>query len=228
MKKFVVLVVALPMLAGAAHAADLLVIEPEVPVAGYDDYSLYVSLHAGVTALEAVGAQFVGGFITDPVDVTTDLGYRVGGAVGFLAGSNLAFEGEVSHVGVSLDEASNGVGTLAVDGDASALTLMANAIVGADMGGWRPYVGVGVGGANVALDVPINQLGNDSVSDNSWTWAAQAFAGLEFEVSQGVSLGARYRYQLIGETSFTDGGGDPVNLDGFGSHSLEGTLKFSM
>lgn len=227
MKKFVVLAAALPMLVGSAYAADLLVIEPEPSVAGYSDYSLYVSLHAGVTALETVNASFVGG-IGGPADVTTDLGYRIGGAVGFLTGSNLAFEGELSHVGVSLDEASGGFPTQAVDGDASAFTLMANAIVGADMGGWRPYVGVGVGGANVALDVPINQFGPDEVSDNSWTWAAQAFAGLEFEVSQGVSLGARYRYQFIGETSFTDGGGDPVNLDGFGSHSLEGTLKFSM
>lgn len=227
MKKLVVLAAALPMLVGSVHAADLLVVHPEFPVAGYSDYSLYVSLHAGVTAFETAHASFVGG-IGGPADVTTDLGYRFGGAVGFLANSNLAFEGELSYAGVSLDEATTGGGTSAVDGDASALTLMANAVVGADMGGWRPYVGVGVGGANLALDVPAGEFGADEVADNSWTWAAQAFAGLEFDVSQGVSLGARYRYQFIGDTSFTDGGSDPVNIDGFGSHSLEATLKFSM
>jgi opacity protein-like surface antigen len=54
---------------------------------------------------------------------------------------------------------------------------------------------------------------------------AQAFVGVDFMLSNNVSIGARYRYQYTGATSFEDDGGTPLGLDAFGAHSVEGVLK---
>ncbi|SFZ82442.1 Opacity protein [Devosia enhydra] len=214
---------------GSAYAADLYVPAPAPEILPPTASNLYIGLHGGWLAGTTSGASFELGGDTVGADVTTDSGYTIGASVGFLTDMGLAFEGEVSYAMAGLSEAEiDGLGATDVEGDASALGLFANAVYGVDLGGWRPYVGAGIGAVNVALSVPAGEFGPDALDDNGWTWGAQAFAGLEFQLTDGVSLGGRYKYSYRGEVELVDGGDDPVTLDAAGAHSVEATLRFGL
>lgn len=100
-------------------------------------------------------------------------------------------------------------GTDSFRGDLFHVTLMANAILGIDMGeltglaawsGFRPYVGAGVGVAYSSLrGLSIEENGKSkNRGDSSETSLAYQFiAGLEFQLSEYVSLFTDYRYFVI-------------------------------
>tara|TARA_R110000868_G_scaffold42434_1_gene143564 strand:+ start:99 stop:806 length:708 start_codon:yes stop_codon:yes gene_type:complete len=192
-----------------------------LPPAGF-----YASLHAGYVMPEDGEAEFIFGGSTRTGDVDVEDGYRVGGSVGYDFNSMIGLEAEVSFSQADVDSiyVSSLPVTIQTGGDASILTLMGNVIVGQQYGRWRPYVGVGAGAGHVALDIDFtgSSLGID---DNDWAFAGQAFAGLDFDVTEMVSLGARYRYQRVGSTDYKDTDGDPVSVDSFGNHSIDAVLK---
>jgi opacity protein-like surface antigen len=94
-------------------------------------------------------------------------------------------------------------------GDLFHLTLMANAILGIDMGeltglagfsGFRPYIGAGVGVAYSSLrGLSIEENGRSrSRGDSSGSSLAYQFiGGLEYQLSEYVSLFTDYRYFVI-------------------------------
>lgn len=94
-------------------------------------------------------------------------------------------------------------------GDLLHLTIMANAILGIDMGeltglsgwsGFRPYVGAGVGVAYSSLrGLAISGNGHSSNHGDSSevSLAYQMMAGLEYQLSEYVSLFTDYRYFVI-------------------------------
>jgi opacity protein-like surface antigen len=218
---------AVTVFAAPVMAADLLVAEPaSQPAMSSSEW--YLSLHVGGVSIAPVETTFVyGGPNTG--DVSSDYGYRLGGAVGVELSDNVAIEGELSYATVNLSEFDYGVGTDSVEGTAATTSLMANFVLGTDMGGLRPYVGVGAGAVNVSLDIPELVFGGgDALNDNDWTWGAQVFAGLEVPVGENDYLGARYRYQRIGDTSFNDDNSDPVSLGTIDAQSAELTLRFSL
>lgn len=214
---------------GSAYAADLYVPAPAPQILPPTASNIYIGLHGGWLVGTTSGASFELGGSTVAADVTTESGYTIGASAGFLTDMGLAFEGEVSYAMAGLSEASVGGGPAGdVEGDVSALGLFANVVYGTDLGGWRPYVGAGVGAVNLSLSVPAGEFGPDILDDNGWTWGAQAFAGLEFQLTDGVSLGGRYKYSYRGEVELVDGGDDAVTLDAAGAHSVEATLRFGL
>lgn len=118
-----------------------------------------------------------------------------------------AAEIEVGYLDNEL-RGSNGSGD-SFRGDLFHLTLMANAILGIDMGeltglsgfsGFRPYVGAGVGVAYSSLrGLSVEENGKSrSRGDSSETSLAyQLMAGLEYQLSEYVSLFTDYRYFVI-------------------------------
>ncbi len=182
----------------------------------------YFSLHGGALFIPDTLVNFEPATLAE---FHTDTGYRVGGALGIDFNSALSAEAELSWgtVGVNGFTIVGGP-SFPASGDAHLLSVMGNIIVGRDMGRWRPYVGVGVGGVRVDLD-NIDIGGGDGVNDSDWTWGAQAFVGADVMLTQTVSLGVRYRYQYVGETNFLDTDGDPVSIDHIAAHSIEGVLK---
>ncbi len=205
---------------GFAVAADLPemgYVEPMEPVplppAGF-----YASLHAGYVMLGDVK----GDAGTDAESHVED-GYRIGGAFGYDFNSVIGIEAEVSYFQNDIDSLSAFGTTLDARGDVGVLTLMGNVIIGHQYDRWRPYVGVGAGAAHANFDFVI--IGTDSVDDGNWGFAAQAFAGLDFSVTDTVSLGARYRYARIGAIDYTSDGGLDVSGDPFDAHSIEAALK---
>lgn len=198
----------------AAAADDY---QPMAPVTG----GFYASLHGGVLAPTDPSVMFQGNvLLSGTVDV--DTGYRFGGSIGYDFNDNVAAEFETSYI----RNGTNWISTSAVSGSApgegTGISLMGNVILGNHYGAWRPYVGGGIGGTRVSLDVDFMS----GVDDSDWAFSAQAFAGVDYQVSDRVSIGGRYRYQHIGATDFADGNGFPVDLDPVNAHSVEFVVKY--
>jgi opacity protein-like surface antigen len=85
------------------------------------------------------------------------------------------------------------------------------------------YIGLGGGIAHVNPNIDIG--GNNGMNDTDTTWAAQAFLGVDLQLTDNLSLGGRYRYQHIGSTDYLDFDGDPVSVDHISAHSIEAVLK---
>ncbi len=68
-----------------------------------------------------------------------------------------------------------------------------------------PYVGAGVGGADVVFDTDNFNDGVDAVfgSENDVVFAGQIFAGLRFRLSRDMSLDLGYKYFATGDPTFT-------------------------
>lgn len=215
---------ALLLSGGLAMAADLPemgYVEPMEP-APLPPSGFYASLHAGYVMPGDVDGEIVPGPSVN-IEVDVEDGYRFGGALGYDFNSMLSLEAEASFSELGVDSITGAGTTFQTSGDGQTITLMGNVIVGHQYDRWRPYVGVGAGAAHVDLDVVVNGL--DNIDDSDWAFAAQAFAGLDFSVTDTVSLGARYRYVHIGSTDYTDEANDPVSIDSFGTHSIEAAVK---
>jgi OmpA-OmpF porin, OOP family len=142
------------------------------------------------------------------IDSESDTGYVIAGAVGwslaYLA-PGLKIEAEVGYRqnqvdGIwTSDQDTAGapvadLGTL--DYDQSTLSVLANVWYEFDIGGVKPYIGGGLGWADVEVDgAYLGGAGAVRVfnfSDDGFAW--QAGAGVNFQVAPNMQLGVGYRY----------------------------------
>lgn len=155
------------------------------------------------------------------VKLRFDTGWTVSGAVGTWLDDNVAIEGELGYLSSDFKDGTAAGVTVAIDGKFESTLLMANLNYhfAGKKAAFDPYVGVGAGAAFSKIDinsvggVPINQ------SDTSTDAAAQATAGLNYNVDSGVSLGVQYRYL------YTDTGGN--GSDAFTAHNLTANVTFA-
>ncbi|HEY7748120.1 MAG TPA: porin family protein [Aestuariivirgaceae bacterium] len=183
------------------------------------------------------------------LELDTDNGWRAGGAIGYGFSDIFAIEAEVAFINQDFDEvtiedihltdpptldldcASTPLTCSAeIDGDISIITGMINLIAGFPMGGvLRPYVGVGAGVAHVSFeDVGVVAPSICCLDDSDTTFAAQAFAGLDFVFGERWAIGGRYRFLHIGDVDLEDDGGFQHDLDPDGIHSAEIVLTFGL
>ncbi len=149
-------------------------------------------------------------------------GFGVIGFGGYDFGGLFRAEGEVGYhrhdvksLSIANDGglgASLGVGSLTgastnAGGSISALSFMVNGIVNL-LPSWRvsPYVGVGVGGADVSLN-SFQVAGSTIADDSDLVLATQGIAGLGGRISPHVSLALDYRYFLTMDPTFKDTAG---------------------
>jgi opacity protein-like surface antigen len=92
-----------------------------------------------------------------------------------------------------------------------------------------PYIGAGVGGADVVFDTDSFSDGPDTVfgSENDVVFAGQAFAGLRFQFTSHMSLDVGYKYFATADPTFTY---PPDNFNvgfrGARTHSVLAALRF--
>ncbi len=126
-----------------------------------------------------------------------------------------AVELEVAYLDNELRGSS---GSSSLRGDLFNVTLMANAILGIDMGeltgmsawsGVRPYIGAGAGAAYSSVRGLTAETsdGDDNRGDSSETSLAYQFIlGLEYQLSEYVSLTTDYRYFVVDDIAGGDFG----------------------
>lgn len=199
----------------------------------------YLSLSGGANWLDDNDFAVSNGVDTLTVNTESDTGWFVGGAVGYslsqLVTPGLRVEVEVGYRDNSVD--GDWVSTTGVVSDSglleydhTSLSVMANAWYDFDVGGVRPYVGGGVGWADVEVDG--NFLGGDvpafKYSDDGFAW--QVGGGINFQVSPNVQLGLGYRYFSGPEvTLFAPGVGNTVGGDlDHDNHTATATITFLM
>lgn len=144
-----------------------------------------------------------------------DTGYTLGASVGYLVTPNVAIEGEYAYrnAGVSTDLKSSGTSTGLPSNDATSNAFMVNALYRFDgmgpNGAWTPYVGAGIGGANVSIDA------NNANWDSGTLFAYQFIAGVDYAVAP--------QWTIFGETRWfaTDNG----NFDGPGSLNFDSEFQ---
>lgn len=167
--------------------------------------SVYYGVHGGLNLSH--DADATDGVVTE--EVAYDLGFAVGGFVGYDLGSGLRVEGELTY-------RVNDVDTLAgvsFGGDVSSLALMANGFYDFDSGSpVVPYVGGGIGVANVSAN-DINFFGIQAVDDEETVFAYQLGVGVGYEVSPTLTLTADYRYFATDDVELVDVGGFPFEFE---------------
>jgi opacity protein-like surface antigen len=123
-------------------------------------------------------------FDEEPIEQWRD---EVGGEGFRLSG---ALEGELGYVAGELDGTA-GATTATFDYDA--FTFMVNAYLVLQAGKWRPYAGVGGGGAALWFD------GGGTASDDAVSLAYQGILGVDYFLSSDWSLFAEYKYLVFDE-----------------------------
>ena len=176
----------------------------------------YVSGNAGAVILQdaEVTDTFTGGSITG--DIEFDTGYGVSAALGHAWGL-FRLEGELSYRENDLDQIDvtsltvagvifTGLGSVSLGGDVSSLGFMANGYRDFDTGGpWVPFVGAGIGGARLNLDIT-NVAGVATIYDESDTvFAYQVGAGIGYKLTPKVMATLSYRFFGTSDPTFDDG-----------------------
>ena len=142
-------------------------------------------------------------------DVSFDMGWAVGGALGYRFGA-VRVEGEGSYFSANLNKYAG----LELDQDdfetqpsMSVLALMANGWFDVDTGTiFSPFIGIGVGGLQGTSSQGVGKNAPDdfeAIEHSGWGFAYQAGAGAAVEVTDGLSI--RLGYRLFGtlETTYT-------------------------
>jgi opacity protein-like surface antigen len=129
-------------------------------------------------------------------------------------------------------DTSGAAGSGAVSGSLTSTALLASAYAEFAPESWiRPYVGGGVGVANLSLDSVEQRLpagGTATFADNSeWNFAWSVAAGVTLDVSEAVELDAGYRYVNFGDArTGTGSNGSHVTLDGVDGHELRLGIRY--
>lgn len=120
---------------------------------------------------------------------------------------------EYSHRSNTLDKATFNTGTVPGGGKVTADSLMFNCIgVFRDGTRWPPYLGIGLGAAQLKAD-NLTVTGSPFSNDSAVVFAYQVLAGFDIELSKHFSLDLGYRYFSTARPTFTEAGGSKFTLD---------------
>lgn len=184
----------------------------------------YIALHAGTTIVRDSDLELGG---TGAGEIVFDGGWDFGGAIGYRSYESgpgsfwdlVRFELEYTRHQAGINRIS---GVSNSTGDITADALMLNAFYDLGRGGWVPYVGVGVGAAN--LHMTSNTVVTD---DTSMQTAYQFMLGATYSPASvpDTDWGIGYRYFGTTDPKFNSATGTPVKHE-FDEHSIELLSRF--
>lgn len=169
----------------AGPVASTSPMEPPPPQGGP-----YLTLAGGALWLEDAGAY--------GASLDFDTGFSILGALGYSFGNGLAVEIESGYMEVDSAELSYRGFHADVNGEFRQVPVLANAVYTLDLTDRLSFY-IGGGAGVVWSDAQVDEVAGVDVSgfgdvDDDWNFAAQAKAGLSFEVSDTASLNVGYRY----------------------------------
>ena len=169
----------------------------------------YVAFHGGGIVSGQATDDVTSGAGSGRLVIEGLLGHRFGGAIGYILNPYVALEAEVSYNKAEIDSLSlvSGPGSPAsssASGSISATTYIAKVLLGPQSGHWRPYIGGGIGVADFSLkDLAATALPSATLSGSDLGLALQAIAGINYAISDRVTVGGRYRFLHLSEILFS-------------------------
>lgn len=173
-------------------------------------YYSYLPPDAGPIFRVGVGPSFFqdgqltqfGGPVSSPVDFETGLAFDA--AFGWAFNKYAAVDFETGYIGAKI----NGVpGYFSDNSRLYNIPFLVNATLSYPIPRTIlvPYVGAGVGGADMIFDTDSFGDGADTVvgSENDVVFAGQVFAGMRFQLSRDFSLDLGYKYFATDDPTFT-------------------------
>ena len=157
-------------------------------------------------------------------------GLAVDAAFGYAFNKYIAADFELGYVGAKIDSAA---GYFANDSYIYNVPFLANVTLSYPIPRsiLVPYIGVGVGGADVTFDadnfqnIATGDVVNGREDDVVFAW--QVFAGLKFQLARNLSLGVGYKFLATQNPSFSYPPDDfHVNFDGARTHSVMASLEW--
>jgi len=136
----------------------------------------------------------------DTGEFTYDTGFGFVGALGSSLQNGGRVEAELGYRKNDLDELKvDGLGKADVDGDITSLSLMGNAYYDISTeGSFSPYIGAGLGFANLEGDL------DDFGSEDDTVFAYQLILGGSFASSEKLSVDLQYRYFATDDPEFDE------------------------
>lgn len=185
----------------------------------------YVSVFVGPSWLNPLEENFV-------ADLTTEVGFQTGVAIGTKVGSvegaDIRLELEAAYRKNETRKFEDRFGPgqdLDVDGDIQACSLMVNSYVDfVNTTSVTPYLGVGLGVARV--DYHFDILGTNSLDDQDVVLAYQWMAGLNFALTEQLSLDTEYRYFETDDPQVRDQFGNKGDVE-YDAHSAKIGLRYN-
>lgn len=172
-------------------------------------------LGAGVGAVQPLDSDISGTGISAEADY--DPGFAAMGMAGFHYGNGFRTELELGHSWADIDTPS---------GDTSVLSIMLNGLYDfRNESRFTPYLGLGVGGANVNFS-DVAPVGTTRLDDDAWTFAYQGIAGVSYAVNNQWDLFADYRYLGTIDSELTTASGRDVDAE-YSDHRIMIGFRFN-
>lgn len=203
--------------------AALLVGLPGIAAAQNQTSGFYVGLGAGVNFAVDQGFSNVPRTSATSGDVDFDMGWVGVGSIGYGFGNGLRLEAELGYRSNGADSAFGRGGS----GDATVWSGMVNVLYDFATGSaFMPYIGIGVGVANVNYDGIRGGTGNTvRVSGDDTVFAYQGIVGIGYQVAPQWRLGLDYRY--FGTTEGTYGSNFGRSSDAeYAAHSVMFGIRY--
>jgi len=181
----------------------------------------YVAAGLGASFVDDVDATQAG------VTLTTDLdtGILGTGAFGRSFG-NFRAEGELSYNTNDVSTVSALGVSLGASGDVSTFGFMVNGYYDFETNSkWTPYIGGGIGGANVSIN-SLSVVGVPLADDDDTVFAYQAKVGVAYEFSPAWEGTLGYRFFGTEDADFVDSTGGSFSTDGSQAHIVELGFRF--
>jgi len=198
-------------------------------------YYYYLPEGAGPQFRLGIGPSFFqdgqltqyGTSVSSPVNYDTGLAFDA--AIGWAFNRYVALDFETGYIGAEIN---NVPGYISDNSHFYNVPFLVNCTLSYPIPRTNiiPYVGAGVGGADVVFDT--DQFGPSSSdyvtgSENDVVFAGQLFAGLRFKLTHHLSLDLGYKYFATGNPTFTYPPDNfNVSFKGARTHSVLFALKF--
>jgi opacity protein-like surface antigen len=153
-------------------------------------------------------------------ELSSDAGFMVGVALGTKIDS-FRIEGEVAFRTNDGDSISGSGGSVSITGDVTTTSLLANGYIDIGSSGpIKPFIGAGMGFANVSIDSP------GLADDSDTVFAYQFIAGVGISASPRTTIDLSYKYLGTSTPSFISVDGYAFDLD-YSSHAFQVGIRYA-
>lgn len=198
---------------------------PNVAAAQNWSQGVYLEVRGGTVFLTDSDIDDLAGI--DDIELETDIGWLVEGAVGYAHDSGLRGEVAIGYRENEFDELEGDPGggsvSVDVDGDISAFTTMGNVYYDFYLGKYgaqgalanlAPFVGAGIGLAVIDID-------GDLGDEDDTTFAYQLMAGVSYAFTPNIAASLGYAFFSAPDADF-----DGVDFD-YDSHNVMAGIRYT-